>query len=136
MFFNKCPIIECFQQNNRLLIPSQSFLLLRSELLLSYQYHHILFDKVQRAPATKGIVRIQVALTIPMSLLGREACSAKASMISESHLHCTKVNCRTFFCKIDRLTVLVKMTVLNSERKNCKERYYTNLPFRLQFPKS
>ena len=58
MFCNKCPIVECFQQNNRLLIPSQSFLLLRSELLLSYQYHHILFDKVQRAPATKGIVQI------------------------------------------------------------------------------
>lgn len=58
MFSNKCPIVKCFQLNNRLLIPSQSFLLLRSELLLSYQYHHILFDKVQRAPATKGIVRI------------------------------------------------------------------------------
>ncbi|EEG91287.1 hypothetical protein COPCOM_00368 [Coprococcus comes ATCC 27758] len=57
-------------------------------------------------------------------------------MISEFHLHCTKVNCRNFFCKIDRLTVLVKMTVPNLERKNCKERYYTNLPFRLQFPKS
>ena len=76
-----------------------------------------------------------IVQTIPMSLLERKSCSAKASMISESHLHCTKVNCRTFFCKIDRLTVLVKMTVLNSERKNCKERYYTNLPFRLQFPK-
>ena len=74
MFSNKCPIVKCFQLNNRLLIPSQSFLLLRSELLLSYQYHHILFDKVQRAPATKGIVRIQVALTIPMSLLGRKLC--------------------------------------------------------------
>ena len=85
MFSNKCPIVKCFQLNNRLLIPSQSFLLLRSELLLSYQYHHILFDKVQRAPATKGIVRIQVALTIPMSLLGREACSAKVSMLPESH---------------------------------------------------
>jgi len=48
MFSNKCPIVKCFQLNNRLLIPSQSFLLLRSELLLSYQYHHILFDKVQR----------------------------------------------------------------------------------------
>ena len=58
MFSNKCPIVKCIQLNNRLLIPSQSFLLLRSELLLSYQYHHILFDKVQRAPATKGIVRI------------------------------------------------------------------------------
>lgn len=91
MFSNKCPIVKCFQLNNRLLIPSQSFLLLRSELLLSYQYHHILFDKVQRAPATKGIVRIQVALTIPMSLLGREACSAKASMLPEFPLHSTTI---------------------------------------------
>lgn len=32
-----------------------------------------------------------------------------------------KVNWRTFFCKIDRLTVLVKMTVLNSERKTVKK---------------
>ena len=58
MFSNKCPIVKCFQLNNRLLIPSQSFLLLRSELLLSYQYHHILFDKVQRAPAPKRKLRI------------------------------------------------------------------------------
>ena len=46
--------------------------------------------EVEGAPATKGIVRIQVALTIPMSLLGREACSAKASMLLESHLHSAK----------------------------------------------
>ena len=89
MFSNKCPIVKCFQLSNRLLIPSQSFLLLRSELLLSYQYHHILFDKVQRAPATKGIVRI-LFCAMEMSLLGREACSAKASMLPESHLHSAK----------------------------------------------
>ena len=53
MFFNKCPIVECFQLNNRLLIPSQSFLLLRSELLLSYQYHHILSDKVEERQPQK-----------------------------------------------------------------------------------
>ena len=96
MFSNKCPIVKCFQLNNRLLIPSQSFLLLRSELLLSYQYHHILFDKVQRAPATKGIVRIQVALTIPMSLLGRKLCQQWLPQYTESHLHSAQGNLTRF----------------------------------------
>lgn len=36
MFSNKCPIVKCFQLNNRLLIPSQSFLLLRSDSILRY----------------------------------------------------------------------------------------------------
>ena len=31
-----------------------------------------------------------------MSLLGREACSAKASTLPESHLHCTKSELEDF----------------------------------------
>ena len=37
-----------------------------------------------------------IVQTIPMSLLGREACSAKASTLPESHLHCTKSELEDF----------------------------------------
>ena len=39
---------------------------------------------------------IQVVQTIPMNLLGRKPCSAKASTIFEFHLHCTKVELAAF----------------------------------------
>ena len=42
------------------------------------------------ATVAKECGQIQVVQTIPMSLWKRESCSAEASMIPESHLHCTK----------------------------------------------
>ena len=39
----------------------------------------------------------QVVQTIPMNLLGRKSCSAMASTIFESHLHCTKMEAVLFY---------------------------------------
>ena len=38
---------------------------------------------------TKEFRQIPLCRGIPMNLLGRESCSAEASMIPEFHLHCT-----------------------------------------------
>ena len=39
----------------------------------------------------------QVVQTIQMNLLGRKSCSAMASTIFESHLHCTKMEAVLFY---------------------------------------
>ena len=58
-------------------------LCLHKDLYLANVHH--------RAVKRDGVQSIRIEQeSIPMSLLGREACSAKASMLPESHLHSAK----------------------------------------------
>ena len=58
----------------------------------------LLFSLVE-SNCTKKYCKFHCA-NIPISLWKRESCSAKASTLHESYLHCTKRNFSYFFCAI------------------------------------